>query len=835
MYGSDLQGINMTTINNNNNDIKTETTTDLEKDLNMESVQQLTTQDDRIVKVDSGYISGAPSSLPSNESDMNTQKMTAEDIMRNPLITRDVIWTTTQVRNDIITSFKIPQIFDEIPLTHKNILQQYAFTNYTLRMDFRLNTTPFHCGRLVVWFDPMDYTNFPAIDNVTIRQQNVYRASMQPSVEMDAGTNNVATLDIPWEHFVSYINLDSDYSNTYQNGTIYVMVQNPLQVPDTVRNDVDLNIMVSCKDINLMMMTRPHELQVVEPVQVNMNVASTLLGAVSDLATGNLGGLAKTGMDAAGKFLNLDKPVPLDVKTTNCLATVAPLAHVRGVDGSLRLASDPDSSYTENHFSLAPREEKDIYRVVQTRALFDIKPWSMDDVTSTEIVSWKVRPGLYGSNREQLPQLGDQPPTYRETPSFLSYVEKGFRMWAGSIVFKLKFAATQYHSGKLQISFQPTTTPKPLVTTDTVQDYQQTNVIIFDLHETKTITFHVPYVSAYASLRTSNTGDPSIDTFTDVDCLGILRVKVLNRLTGSAGIANTIEMNCYISAGPDFEFDAFGIASDQALLAEDVILATPEEVEPNMADDSTQVRSEDYDTGVSIVKGSRSRTQRNRFKEDISDVRDLCKRYGLWAEDAVNLTSYNYILGPNPSNMYVGSISYPVGYTVNIANRRGILSYMPLHYFSRLYVMKSGSIRFKWIPMVNRTQSILWRPVYGILDNDKADVYPIVSSYSVNESYPQNIQNSSQDAGLDYECPFYSIFNQLLNSRDAGLAGAQLSSDTPYVSGTVSLIAKTTSVEGLPTVADVPYIPVMTYAAAGNDFDMRFLISPPDIYQQKTS
>lgn len=821
----------MTTNNNTTTQGDSNVTTDMEKAMSQQHTQQLTLQDDRIIKEDTGYIDDIPSSVPNIVSDMNAAKMSSEDLMRMPLITRVVDWTTTQERNEVVASFDLPSVFDEIELYHKRILQLYNFTNFTLRMDFRINTTPFHSGRLLVLFDPMDLTRVqPELLGRTNRELNVFRGSMQPSVELDAGTNNVASLDIPWEHFLSYINMNNDISSQYQNGTIYVLVQNKLFVPTNAPNSVTLNVLVSCKDVNLEIPVRPHNLQFVRPQQVNANsgLAKTATGAIADLATGNLGGVLDKGASALSKFLNLDKPAKMDTKVTNCLSSASPLSHVVGIDGSVRLSTDPESSYTENHFSLAPVSEKNISQILQTRCLFDIKPWSITDDVNTDIAVYKVRPGLTGANLQII--TGTSPILYKETPTYLSYLEKAFRFWSGGIVFKFKFASSQNHSGKLQFSFEPTITPSPLSPDDTVISHGQGPSIIFDLKESKTLEFHVPYVADRPQLYTSNLNDPTVDDYGNDHCLGYLRVKVLNKLTTTGNIAPSIDMNCYIAGAPDFELDVLSIASGQALSVYD--LPNPTAVNANMETDTTKTRAEDRSEGFSIVKGEMSRTRRNRFKDQIIDVRDACKRYTLLCEDAIVLDPYNFWQSGTgaSSGIFAGMRGYQVGMRMGALGRTSA-SYNTLFYFSNLYVFKSGSFRYKFIPFVDRTIPIVWQTRYGVATVSNASVAPETTN-PVNDSYPQTIQNSSQDVSIEVETPYYSIFNQHLVSYDPNLP-SNPSIYTPYSSGVLSLIAKTCDISKLPTGPDDTRkaIPYEVYIAAGNDYDLRFLISPPDIYR----
>jgi hypothetical protein len=90
-----------------------------------------------------------------------------------------------------------------------------------------------------------------------------------------------------------------------------------------------------------------------------------------------------------------------------------------------------------------------------------------------------------------------------------------FRYWRGGIKFRFTFAKTKFHGGRVMVAFVPATydtatnavlsnpVPAPETTGGLVQPFQQS--AIFDLKDSNTFEFHVPYISARPWLSTFGT------------------------------------------------------------------------------------------------------------------------------------------------------------------------------------------------------------------------------------------------------------------------------------------------------------------------------------------
>lgn len=139
-------------------------------------------------------------------------------------------------------------------------------------------------------------------------------------------------------------------------------------------------------------------------------------------------------------------------------------------------------------------------------------------------------------------------------PTALCYISQMFRYWRGSIKFKFTFAKTKFHGGRVMAAYVPTTNdavttaiqsnlvPVPEITGVNPQPFQYSAV--FDLRDSNTFEFTVPYVSAR----------PWISTY---GSSGGVTLTVVDRLIASGETTTTVPYLVEVAAGEDYQLAAF--------------------------------------------------------------------------------------------------------------------------------------------------------------------------------------------------------------------------------------------------------------------------------------
>lgn len=777
---------------------------------------------------------------------MPTSSFTHTDILQHPVLIDTVTWDTTQIPGQELASFTIPAVFASIDNFHARMLQVYAYFKPTVKLRFIINSTKFHQGKLICFYDPME----SSVPNGTLLQKrirNQFMATGQPNVLLDAGYSNTGELEIPFEHVLSYMTTNST-ERAPQMGTIYIMVLNSLKVSTGATPELDLQIMLSCSNVELHIPMRPHtvnllslsdELQgfeiqslatsalpkmklkpssgIKQVMESSWTSLKTIPSAFWNLFTGNWNGLGddmntlwestKDRFEGGFKMLGMDKPTHLDNKTSNMLSTTAPLAHMQGVDGSIRLAATPSGGYTKMDFSAANDGEMNIKEIIKTKMLFQQLDWSTLQAEGFALLSTPVHPGLCNS-------FASTPnPGYTElNPTFLSYLSLAYEQWHGSINFRFDFTATQFHTGRILAVFEPNSSTTGAIAD--IQHYSNNPSHLFDLHENKTFEINIPFVSSTPRKATVN---PTAITSIGVDdelSLGTLYLFIYTPLAVTNNVPTDIAINCYISAGDDFVFEI-------PRLRDDIYYPDTSSIPPITGftpqaggDEALPLRSEDRTSPPSIIKGVGIVNTTCHYNEEIADVRDFSRRYALCSSRKIPFAA-------SPADATLFYAQQILETTLPALD--GNAAQTPLTFISNIFTFWSGSLRYKFIPQVKRSQTLR---TYILNALGKTSFAPLVGTTAQSflqgqgGSYPYHLQNSAQDSSTEVEIPFYSYYNQFLTNKVQSTGNFN---DLIYGSGTILGLFTTDT----PTDFPSSNLYIDTFVSAGDDFKLRFLVSPP--------
>jgi len=829
------------------------TTTELTEELSTTQVQQFTFDNQRTVKSEDSYILPPISNISSQTAcNMPAAKLTSEDILKHPVLVDTLTWDDTQFSGTEIGSFTIPAIFANLDTFHTRMLQVYAFFKPKVCLRFLVNSTKFHQGKLIAFYDPME-TTVPAGTLLKKRVRNRYMATGQPNVILDAGYSNSGIIEIPFEHVLSYMTTNSQ-ERAPQMGTIYLMVLNQLGASTGVTPSLQVQVMLSCEEVQLHIPMMPHTIQLLSepplvpqsiPTPVNttndtsrllervpamkkpssgvrqlmdatLSTWKTLPTAFWNLFTGNWNGLgenvntlwenAKDNMEGGLKMFGMDKPSLLDNKTQNFLSTAAPLPHMKGVDGSIRLAATPTGGYTKMDFSAANEGEMSIKEIIKTKMMIAQVPWSTTNAAYTPLYATSVHPGACNSSISSVTGYTQLNPT------FLSYMSLAYEQWHGSINFRFDFAATQFHTGRIIAVFEPNSAT--IGFTDDLIHATNNPSYLFDLHENKTFEINIPFVSSTPRKNTVNPLSAALSE-DDETTLGTLILYVYTPLAITNNVLSDITFNVYVSAGDDFVFEIPRIRDDVYFPSDTEIpvIAPPEDVMFPQSVEALPLRSEDRSSPPSIIKGSGVTVLACHYNEEIADVRDFARRYA-------NYTPMSLTFAGEPSSTLFYTTANNETSLISITRKS---AQIPLTFISSLFTFWSGSIRYKYIPHVNRTQSLRASICNAIGKTAGAPMLGTAANsflQGAGKSYPYHIQNCAQDSGLEVEIPFYSFYNQFLVNQVQSTGNFN---DLIYGSGSVITQFET---DATADFADNT-LNVTALVSAGDDFQLRFLVSPP--------
>lgn len=139
---------------------------------------------------------------------------------------------------------------------------------------------------------------------------------------------------------------------------------------------------------------------------------------------------------------------------------------------------------------------------------------------------------------------------HQTTP--MGHASQMFRYWRGDVIFRFKFIATQYHNGRVIVSWDPFTDITGITDTETV-NYTQ----VFDLSQGVDVEMRIPYMQAvpFLTVQTLPSLYGATTPFTTIDGAtnGALTVRVLNELT-APDASSAIDCAVFVRAADNLEF-----------------------------------------------------------------------------------------------------------------------------------------------------------------------------------------------------------------------------------------------------------------------------------------
>lgn len=467
--------------------------------------------------------------------------------LSRPVRIHDFVWQESTFYSAGINPWQL--YFNTAQIKKK--LDNYGRIRCKLHLKFVLNASPFYYGSLRACYFPLqdaraNYTNtadqlpFSQVPGVYLEPQNMSTAEitlpfLYPHNWLDA-TLAVNFTNMGYLHFLQYADLRS------ANG-------------------------VTGAGINVSVYAWAEEVEVMGP--------TTVLALQSDEyeeENGTISGPATAIANVAGKLTDTPIIAPFAMATQVGAKAVASIAKLFGysnppmIDDVLpyqpktfhafantetrmpmdKLAIDPKNEVTISSKVTGVDEEDPLaFTNLLTRESFlQGTLWSGSTPVDTLLWSAKVAPG-YMSNTGAV---------YTTTPA--SYVSQMFRYWRGTMIYKFRIIKTQYHKGRLIISWDPLANNTLTADTETT-----TLTRIVDLELEDEVLFVVPYKATTPYLKTIETGGQTYFSngttpaypLTPSTSNGAITVRVQNTLTGPAA-SPSIDILAYVSCGDDFQF-----------------------------------------------------------------------------------------------------------------------------------------------------------------------------------------------------------------------------------------------------------------------------------------
>jgi len=433
-------------------------------------------------------------------------------------------------------------------------------------------------------------------------------------------------------------------------------------------------------------------------------------------------------------------------------------------------------------------DEMTLNHLMQIPAYFDTLTWSTSDASTTTLLSLAVEPRtFFATGITNLWAWKDMIP--------VSYFCQMFGFWRGSFVFTLKIVKTQFHTGRLLVSFNPGTNTSP--------SFAQSSYLlreIIDVHETSEFSFVVPYVSTKQYHKNGTYAASSI-----VDALGNLSIRVLSELVCPDTVSSSVKIIVEVAGGPDFEVMCPRAMEMQPFIDSSWASQMADVIKP--VDPSSRRDMNQKIVGIGSASIERHTIQAAEYcvGEKINSVLQLLKRFTSlrWFGDAVAVFSKDF----RPYAMTFAYSADPVG----LVSSPSLDAYTLI---APCYAYVRGSLR---VMFYNNASG-------GLMDGAVATIYPSPTTTLMADAstwnYPgvsTNIQSVIERPVVGMQIPAY----QQLHSRLVRISTSALVEPVDMYSSNIRAKVVT-------TVAGAACSTVM-FRAAGDDLTLGYFLGTPRV------
>lgn len=750
------------------------------------------------------------------DSACTTTTQDIRDFLAKPV----VINTGTLTMGDTYATFKwssiIPgQLLYGVDMWKRKLEGIFAFRG-ELHLTVQVNATRMQQGRYILgWVPSGGAVNEQKWTNMHLA--SLAQATQVPHVEIDVNCDTEATLIIPFVNAQGWAIFDNSGGATnYGNvGRVFFTAYSPLQVA-TGSASAGFSIMAHWEKVELAMPVNPQsgrgvrssikrrshpssaeqDSQNIGPISSALSRISTtasLLSGVpllSSVAT-QVAWAAEVASRSAKSF-GWSKPHNAEHAQLMQRSIAAKFTNCDTADNSTKLGyTDANEVEDLPGFAGSNLDEMSLNYVASISSWWKTVTWDSASAVNTVILTQEISPrAWYSQTTTNTKILTHMCP--------VTMVSNFFALYRGSHKITVKIAKTEFHTGRLMLSFFPqeynANGGYPL---GSVAQSGFVHREIIDVREGNEFSFIIPYMSV-----TPYRSCAGFDSIT-----GRILLSVLNPLVAPAVVPSTVPLMIEISAGPDFEW---------AQPADPLYPRITQTFVP-------QVGGRNDCEIVTGVLGNatlhNSNTARLCAGERILSFRSLVKRFNEILHRSPNTPAT--FLQFNPFQADIAFVDTTTAYSDSI--------YDPDMYtwLISMFALSRGAVRLKVIqrqPLTTCLPQAFAVPSNGTLPADNFTFNATVSLPVQTGFAPTRAQAlfREENGGVEIEFPYYSRTH------------SSASADLLYNSSTGNAIK--TSPQGV-TTRSLGYVwyettPASTpriYRAAGEDFSVGLFVSVPPV------
>nr|QKQ15133.1 hypothetical protein [Trichosanthes kirilowii marnavirus] len=504
------------------------------------------------------------------------------DFLSRPTLVQTVTWTQGSslglVSNNVWTSY-----FSSPAITRK--IENFAFFQGELHIKLMINSSPFLYGAVIAAYEPLKAFGYDLTASAATTSLRTMEFSQFPHVWLMPQNSQGGEIVFPFMYDLDWLDL-TRATEVANMGALHLLEVEPLvSANGSAGQDVDIQVYVWFEKVQMSGLTHKAPLQMGVMSQVVdkapqmwkaataksadeyakrpiSSIASTVAAVARPLSSiPGIGIFAKAtsiGASAVGSIASLfgwtNPPNIANVEPVRqapyhafASAAISVPGDTMTLDPKAELCVDPRT------VGLGDVDELTISNIAQRECYIGTCAWATTDAPQVTLAAMPVHPLHYirAANATNGDEISMSP---------VGLLSRTFGYWRGDLIFRFKVIATEYHRGRLRLSWDPVSS----LFGSSANNNTSLNRIV-DISLEKDIEVRIPYNQARHWLATPNMlalgaksylrvkGDIFADFVDPETTNGMLTLLVLNALSAPEPTAG-VNILIFVRGAPNLEF-----------------------------------------------------------------------------------------------------------------------------------------------------------------------------------------------------------------------------------------------------------------------------------------
>lgn len=521
------------------------------------SVSETVTFDDSVASM-SGGMNVTPGADTANDQ---TENIDLIRFLSRPVRIYNYTWLESDPLGTFHTIFPWQLFFSDARIKYK--LNNFAFFQCTLKVKILINASPFYYGTTGVFYIPLQ--NFsPSTIQPSVASRDLILYSQRPSVWLNPQDNQGAEMSLPFFYYKNWVNAQSNADITSLGKLDFINYTTLQSANGASGTGVSVSVYAWAEDVKL---SGPSAGLAVQADEYGQGPVSRVSSAIANTAkhlsaVPGIGAFATATQAGASAVSSVAKlfgftNVPVIADSVSMRPDPFPKLATTEVGypiEKLTVDAKNELSIDGAITGLTGVDEMAIPYLVQKQSYLTQTTWTSAQAVDTILFSSVVTPILYDSD----------PPSVSGVKLFMTpmaWLSNLFTNWRGDVIFTFKIIASQYHKGRLRISFDPS----GYASENILNDANTSNVVftkIVDLAESNEVEVRIPYQQAAAFLYNADVinANPGWSTSTSptfiydgVQHNGTICVRVHNILTAPIA-SSSVQVLVFVKGAENLEF-----------------------------------------------------------------------------------------------------------------------------------------------------------------------------------------------------------------------------------------------------------------------------------------